>query len=86
MVIQELKPPGYSFTNISRDNDRHGGIGILYKSHMNLRLIKADSPSVTFESVHVVDESKGLHMFAIYSAYEKKVIHIQRPIVLSQFI
>ena len=65
-VIQELKPPGYSFTNISRDNDRHGGIGILYKSHMNLRLMKADSPSVTFESVHVVDESKELHMFAIY--------------------
>lgn len=65
-VIQELKPSGYSFMNIARGKDPHGGIGILYKTHLNLRLMNLDSPPVTFELAHVVDERNGLHIFAIY--------------------
>ena len=40
MVIGELTLPGYSFINVPRANGKQGGgSGVLFKSHLKLRLI-----------------------------------------------
>ena len=43
VVIGELTPPGYSFINVPRREATGGGIGALYKSNLNLSLVKLHS-------------------------------------------
>ncbi|XP_072039338.1 uncharacterized protein [Amphiura filiformis] len=66
-VIQELKPMGYSFLNFSRGSKtRGGGIGILYKSTLNLTITVTEWDTKLFEHCCVTDLQSGLRFICIY--------------------
>ena len=67
VVINEMTPPNYSFINIPRNHDKHGGIGILSKSQLNLRRVQhVDFTTDSFEFPIITDNSLSIHYVAIY--------------------
>ena len=48
-TVKELCPPGFSFKHNSRQKRRGGGIGLLYRSSLDVRVIKQTVPVTTFE-------------------------------------
>ncbi len=67
VVIGECSPPGYSFINFPRGGtDFHGGIGVIYKTHLNLMAIPSPITATTFECAFVTDHTKSILFIAIY--------------------
>ena len=67
MIIGEITPAGYDFINVPRSTGRRGrGIGILYKSSLQLSVVPSDTTPTTFEHVRVVGKLKDICLTAIY--------------------
>jgi exonuclease III len=69
VVINEMSPPGYAFINVPRDSDdHHGGIGVLYKSQLNLcHITNLDFPVVqTFEYAVLSNMSRSMYIVIVY--------------------
>ena len=67
VVMNEITLPGYTFINVPRPEDKHGGIGILYKSQLNLKLISDVAfEASAFEYAIMSDMNHSLHFAVIY--------------------
>ena len=67
VVIKECTPPDYTFLSIPRHNSGHGGIGVVFKSHLNLTVKKIDSLVFnTFELAYVVNFTKAIKFLVVY--------------------
>ena len=51
VAITELTPPGYTFHHVPRSTGRGGGVGVLYRSHLHLKMMKIDEKYTSFESL-----------------------------------
>ena len=67
VTINEVTPAGYTFFNIPRHTDRHGGIAAVCKSKLNLKLVSVTFDVSTFgNSVRISDCKKNIHYIIIY--------------------
>ena len=67
VIIGEITPAGYDFINVPRSTGRRGGgIGVLYKSSLQLSVVPSDTTPTTFEHVRVVGKLKDICLTAIY--------------------
>ena len=67
VAIGEVTPPGYVFLNIPRGSgDDHGGLGVLYKSTLKLRLIPSSFSSINFEHAIVADKQRNILYVVVY--------------------
>ena len=67
VIIGECSPAGYSFINIPRSGiDFHGGIGVIYKTQLNLMTITSPIISTTFEHGLMTDQNKSILFAAVY--------------------
>ncbi len=66
VIIGELKPNGYSFLNIARGTDKHGGIAIISKTQLGLRLHNLNTETMTFEHASILDPNNGVHYIIVY--------------------
>ncbi|XP_072046797.1 uncharacterized protein [Amphiura filiformis] len=77
VIIGELKPPGYLFLNHPRHDGRSGtrggGIGVLYKTELNLMSISSGIVTTTFEHIVVTDQSRSILFIVIYRPPPSKV-------------
>ena len=51
--ISELTPPGYSFLHCPRETGSYGGVGLLYKSHLNIIEVKKSKQFESFEYITI---------------------------------
>lgn len=65
-VITELSPPDFSFHNVARHGDAHGGLGFLFRTHLDLRLKQIEFSPKTFEFACVVDRCEQYRIIAVY--------------------
>ena len=67
VIIGELTPIGYSFINSPRNaSTRGGGIGVLYKSTIQLMMKNSVLTFSTFECAHITDLSCSINLFIVY--------------------
>ncbi|XP_072028462.1 uncharacterized protein [Amphiura filiformis] len=66
VVIGECTPPGYSFLNIPRPSGRCGGIAVLFKSQLQLRLRSTTITTTYFEFACITDNVGLLNLVVIY--------------------
>lgn len=67
VVIAECSPPGYTFMNVPRPTDPHGGIAVIFKSPLQLHLKVCESVTFsTFELAHVVSKAGSIHFLVVY--------------------
>ncbi|XP_071504088.1 uncharacterized protein [Diadema antillarum] len=67
-VIAELSPRGYTFKHIPRIGKRGGGVGFLYRSHLNVKVHTQVNNFTSFEMMQmdVIENSKSMHLVVIY--------------------
>ncbi|XP_072182185.1 uncharacterized protein [Diadema setosum] len=67
-VIAELSPRGYTFKHFPRIGKRGGGVGFLYRSHLNVKVHTQVNNFKSFEMVQmdVIENSKSMHLVVIY--------------------
>ena len=67
VIIGECSAAGYSFINFPRSGiDFHGGIGVIYKTQLNLMTIPSPIVSTTFEYSLVTDQNNSILFAAVY--------------------
>ena len=66
VVIGEITPEGYSFFNFCRKVDEHGGIGIVYKSNLNIQSAPIDIETLSFEYASVTIKTLGVRLISVY--------------------
>jgi hypothetical protein len=75
VIIGESTPPGYSFLNIPRpDGTSYGGIAIVFKSQLQLRLRTNPSITTYFESACITDNVGLLNLVVIYRPFHHQKI------------
>ena len=67
VIIGELTPAGYSFLNIPRlTTPLWGGIGVISKTNLNLKIKPSNFSTKTFEHVLLYDGSKRILFVVVY--------------------
>ena len=67
VIIGESAPPGYSFLNIPRPTSaRGGGIAVLFKTQLQLRVRTNPCNTTYFESTCITDNVGRLNLVVIY--------------------
>ena len=66
VIINEITPPHYTFFNVPRPADRHGGIAIVCKEQLNLRLAPITFDVSTFEYSVISDLKQCIYYVTIY--------------------
>ena len=66
VIINEITPPQYTFFNVPGPADIHGGIAILCKAQLNLRLVPITFDFSTFEYSVIADLKRCIHYVIIY--------------------
>ena len=66
VVVGEITPEGYSFFNFCRKVDEHGGIGIVYKSNLNIQSAPIDIETLSFEYASVTIKTLGVRLISVY--------------------
>ena len=66
VVICEITPDGYYFFNFCRKVDEHGGIGIVYKSNLNIQSAPIDIETLSFEYASVTIKTLGVRLISVY--------------------
>jgi exonuclease III len=66
VVIGEMLPQGYSCLNFPRKGDEHGGIGIIYKSNLNIKSTPTGIDTPSFEHACVVMKKAGIRLIPVY--------------------
>ena len=90
VVIGQISPPGYAFISVPRKcvNPKYqrGGVGILYKSQINLRQVtNLDLPNFqTFEFTVVSNMSRSLYIVLIYRPPPSTVNRLTVPKFLDE--
>ena len=56
MYINALLPSGYSFDHIDKNN---GGVAVIYKQHLNLKLCNLDEKFSQFEYIRCTLKTDG---------------------------
>ena len=86
VVIGECTPPGYTFLNVPRlSQNRGGGIGVLFKTHLKLRLKQADPLNSTFEHAHVTNSSSSVNFIIVYRPPPSCVNNLKLSTFLHEF-
>ncbi len=85
VIIGELKPNGYSFLNIARGTDKHGGIAIISKTQLGLRLHNLNTETVTFEHASILDPNNGVHYIVVYRPPTSKANHFTQTVFFEDF-
>jgi exonuclease III len=69
-IMTDLVPPGYAFIHIPRQRKRGGGIAVLYKSRLCIKIIpqSTEDAFTNFENIHcsVSDGNVQIQMHVIY--------------------
>ena len=67
VVIGEMLPNGYSFMNYPRkNNDEHGGIGIIHKTCIGIQSLPSGIETTSFEHASVLIQNLGLRLVLVY--------------------
>ncbi|XP_072021265.1 uncharacterized protein [Amphiura filiformis] len=85
VVIGELLPQGYSFMNFPRKLDPHGGIGIIYKSNLNIQKAPTDIETPSFEHASVIIKKLGIRLILVYRPPPSKENGLKVPQFLEEF-
>ncbi len=83
-IIGELKPK-HSFLNIARGTDKHGGIAIISKTQLGLRLHSLNTETVTFEHASILDPNNGVHYIIVYRPPPSKANHFTQTAFFEEF-
>ncbi len=85
VVIGELSPPGYTFINIPRPNDCHGGIGVLHRQSLKLQVYPSTFTAISFEYVIIVDTVNEINFVVTYRPYPSPVNKFTASQFLTEF-
>ncbi len=85
VVIGELSPPGYTFINIPRPNDCHGGIGVLHHQSLKLQVYPSTFTAISFEYVIIVDTVNKINFVVTYRPYPSSVNKFTTSQFLTEF-
>ena len=87
VIIGELCPPHYSFINIPRGDgtDKHGGIGVLYRSHLKLQIVPSDFNSVTFEYAIISNTQRKTYFVPVYRPPPSRVNGLKTSQFMTEF-
>ena len=86
VAIGEVTPPDYVFLNIPRGSgDDHGGLGVLYKSTLKLRLIPSSFSPINFEHAILADKQRNILCVVVYRPPPSKENRLKTSEYLNDF-
>jgi hypothetical protein len=86
VVIKELTLPGFSFISVPRNSTTYGGgVGVLFKSELNIQIFDIGLHYRTFEYACFTDARKDVFYFLIYRPFPSAKNGLKTPEFLSDF-
>ena len=87
VIIGELVPDGYSFISVPGEGAEHrgGGIGILYKSSLELSLAPIGLAPKTFEHACVMGKNRDNRFVIVYRPYPSSTNRLKTSEFLDEF-
>jgi hypothetical protein len=85
VVAGELTPPGYSFINIPRGSSNHGGLGVIFRTVLKLKLVPSDFRCTTFEHALISDKQRKVIYALVYRPPPSTVNKLKTSDYLNDF-